>query len=95
MQVRSGQVSSSEKHLWLQPGTRLHMVVQRQDEMQSDGWGNFDGWTHFFEVWTSTDKRTGDSSTWHGTFLRLHPDGRIEQVHRDPHGVETAFDVMD
>lgn len=65
--------------LWLQPGTRLHMIVRRPD---------------CDEIWTSTNSRTGDSKHWFGTFLRLHPDGSIVQVHRDPHGVETELQVM-
>lgn len=79
-------MAEQQKHLWMQPGTRLHMIVH-------DG---ADNWPHStWDIWTATDKRTGDSSTWQGTFLRLHNEGRIEQIHRDPHGVETAFDIMD
>lgn len=73
--------------LWLQPGTRLHMVVRRDAEPSTVD-------EYLWEIWTATDSRTGDSRQWRGTFLRLHPDGSIVQVHRDPHGVETELQVM-
>lgn len=78
------------RHLWLQPGTRLHMVVEQRS---SDEFASYAG-ASTWEVWTSTDSRTGDSKNWHGTFLRLYPDGTIDQVTRDPHGLETSVRVM-
>lgn len=71
--------------LWLQPGTRLHMIVRRKST---------DDQLYIYEIWTATDSRTGDSSLWHGTFVRLYPDGSMVQVNRDPHGVETELQVM-
>ncbi len=79
--------------LWLQPGTRLHMIVRRMQKVHADG-NFYECDAASWEIWTATDSRTGDSSQWHGTFLRLHPDGSIVQVTRDPHGVETELQVM-
>jgi hypothetical protein len=80
--------------LWLQPGTRLHMVVRRLNRTYA--LYNVDACEDAFdyEIWTATDSRTGDSSQWHGTFLLVRCDGVIMQMHRDPHGIETELRVM-
>jgi len=55
---------AGSENIWLQPGTRLHMLVYKQGVWQ---------------VWTATDNRSGDSSQWHGTFMELHADGKCVQ----------------
>ena len=59
-------------NIWLQPGTRLHMIIDRVSH---------------WEVWTATNKRTGDSSTWLGTWLELYPDGAcIQGIRTETYG---------
>ena len=52
------------ENIWMQPGTRVHMLVYKHGVWQ---------------VWTATDNRSGDSQQWHGTFMELHPDGKCVQ----------------
>lgn len=52
-------------------GTRLHIMVHREDH---------------WEIWTASNTRAGDSSTWLGTFFRLYPDGTVYQVTRREEG---------
>lgn len=51
-------------NIWLQPGTRAHMLVYKQDH---------------WEVWVATNSRSGDSSTWLGTYMELYPNGKCIQ----------------
>jgi len=60
---------SSKYNVWLQPGTRAHMLVYRPD-------------THSWQLWTATNTRQGDSSTWYGTYMEVYADGRCEQHYR-------------
>jgi hypothetical protein len=65
-------------HIWLQPGTRLHMIVCREDH---------------YEIWTATSSRIGDSSTWTGTYIQLYNDGCMYNVTRTEAGVEDRFKI--
>lgn len=49
-------------HIWLQPGTRLHMVVVRSDHV---------------ELWTSTNTRIGDSASWLGSYIAVYCNGDV------------------
>lgn len=60
---------SNNDNIWIQPGTRLHMLVYRPQ-------------TATWEVWTSTNSRQGDSAKWLGTYMELHVDGKCEQHYR-------------
>ena len=60
--------TSMKENIWLQPGTRAHMLVYKGDVWQ---------------VWTSTNSRTGDSDLWYGTYMELHPDGKCVQCTRE------------
>jgi hypothetical protein len=51
-------------NIWLQPGTRAHMLVYKGDH---------------WEVWVATNSRSGDSSTWLGTYMELYPNGKCIQ----------------
>ena len=51
-------------NIWLQPGTRLHMLVYREGVWQ---------------VWIATNSRSGDSDEWLGTYMDLHPNGMCVQ----------------
>lgn len=51
-------------NIWLQPGTRCHMLVYREGVWQ---------------VWTATNSRQGDSDLWCGTYMELHPNGMCIQ----------------
>jgi len=57
---------SESNNIWMQLGTRCHMLVHNPQ-------------TNVWEVWTSTNSRSGDSSKWLGTYLELHSDGRCIQ----------------
>ena len=57
----------SKYNVWLQPGTRAHMLVYRPD-------------THSWRVWTSTNSRQGSDRNWHGTYMEMYSDGRCVQV---------------
>ena len=54
----------NEQNIWLQPGTRLHMLVYK------DG---------IWQVWVAANNRSGDSDLWCGTFMELHPNGKCIQ----------------
>jgi len=60
---------SDNNNVWIQPGTRLHMLVYRPH-------------TRTWEVWVATDSRQGDSAKWLGTYMELHADGRCDQHYR-------------
>src|SRR6187551_1383222 len=60
-------MSDNQANIWLQPGTRVHMLVYKQGAWQ---------------VWTATDKRSGDSDLWCGTYMELHPNGMAIQCTR-------------
>lgn len=60
-------VTNNARNIWLQPGTRVHMVVDRVSH---------------WEVWTATDKRTGDSAAWLGTYFELYWTGEVIQCIR-------------
>ena len=64
----------SKNNVWLQPGTRAHMLVYRPD-------------TRSWQLWTATDKRSGNSDTWYGTYLEVFDDGRCIQHNRHPSDV--------
>ena len=53
-------MGSVPKPIFVPPGTRLHMIVRRDDH---------------WEVWTATDKRDNDSRNWRGTYIALHDNG--------------------
>jgi len=72
---------SESNNIWVQLGTRLHMLVYNVQHKQ-------------WEVWTSTNNRSGDSSKWLGTYLLLHADGKCEQHHRSETEV-TSFVVRE
>ena len=57
-------MNDNSQNIWLQPGTRLHMLVYREGVWQ---------------VWTATNSRSGDSDLWCGTFMELHPNGKCIQ----------------
>ena len=61
-------------NIWLQPGTRAHMLVYKE--------------THW-EVWVATNCRSGDSSTWFGTYMELYPNGKCIQ------SIRTEVEVRD
>ena len=56
----------SDDNVWLQPGTRAHMLVYRPI-------------TRSWQVWTATNKRSGNSDTWLGTYMEMHPTGQCTQ----------------
>lgn len=60
-------MNESINNVWLQPGTRAHMLVYRPD-------------TRSWQLWTATNSRTGSSRNWNGTFMEMYPDGRCIQV---------------
>jgi hypothetical protein len=60
---------SAKNNIWLQPGTRAHMLVYRPH-------------TNTWQVWTSTNSRSGDSDTWLGTYMELYADGSCIQHYR-------------
>jgi hypothetical protein len=55
---------ADRENIWLQPGTRAHMLVYKSGVWQ---------------VWTATTRRDGDSDMWLGTFMELHPNGMCVQ----------------
>lgn len=57
----------NKNNVWIQPGTRLHMLVYKHGVWQ---------------VWVATNDRSGDSDKWLGTFMELHPDGTCVQEYR-------------
>lgn len=57
----------SANNIWLQPGTRAHMLVYRGDH---------------WEVWTATNSRSGGSAAWLGTYMKLYADGKCIQCIR-------------
>lgn len=57
-------MSSEKQNIWLQPGTRAHMLVYKGDHWQ---------------VWTATNSRSGRSEGWLGTYMKLYPDGKCVQ----------------
>jgi hypothetical protein len=59
----------SKNNIWLQPGTRAHMLVYQPI-------------TGSWRVWTSTNSRSGSDREWCGTYMEMHPDGRCIQVTR-------------
>jgi hypothetical protein len=59
-------MSDGDNNVWLQPGTRAHMLVYRP-------------MSHSWQVWTATDKRSGNSDTWLGTFMEVFPTGQCTQ----------------
>ena len=56
-------------NVWLQPGTRAHMLVYRPH-------------TNTWQVWFATNNRSNDSDTWLGTYMEVYPCGRCEQHYR-------------
>jgi len=56
-----------QENIWLQPGTRAHMLVYKSGKWQ---------------LWTSTNSRQGDSDLWLGTYMELHPNGKCIQCIR-------------
>lgn len=60
---------NNNDNVWIQLGTRLHMLVYRAK-------------TATWEVWTATNSRSGDSAKWLGTYMELHADGKCEQHYR-------------
>jgi len=56
-------------NVWLQPGTRAHMLVYRPI-------------TNTWQLWTATNKRSGNSDTWFGTYMELYADGTCIQHYR-------------
>lgn len=54
-------------NIWIQPGTRLHMLVYKEGKWQ---------------IWVATNSRSGNSDTWLGSFMELHSDGRCLQHYR-------------
>jgi len=58
---------ADRENIWLQPGTRVHMLVYKDGKWQ---------------VWTSTNTRSGDSDLWCGTYMELHPNGMCIQCTR-------------
>lgn len=56
----------TDTSIWVQLGTRLHMVVYRPTR-------------HVWQIWTSTNRRQGDSSTWLGTYIELYRCGKATQ----------------
>ena len=58
---------SSRNNVWIQPGTRLHMLVYKEGKWQ---------------VWVATNSRSGDSDNWLGTYMELSVDGTCEQHYR-------------
>jgi hypothetical protein len=59
----------SMNNIWLQPGTRAHMLVYRP-------------LTNTWQVWTSTNCRSGNSDSWLGTYMELYADGMCVQHYR-------------
>jgi hypothetical protein len=57
-----------DPHIWLQPGTRLHMLVVRSDHV---------------EVWTATNSRIGDSANWFGSYIAVYHNGDVISVTRN------------
>jgi hypothetical protein len=61
--------NNNDNNIWLQPGTRAHMLVYKPE-------------TNSWQVWTSTNTRSGDSSKWLGTYMELFSDGMCLQHYR-------------
>lgn len=71
-------------NVWLQPGTRAHMVVYRPEARS-------------WQVWVATNSRSGDSANWLGTYLECYPDGCVIQVTKTETDVRaiTVRDAME
>ena len=65
---RCTEYSDMHENIWMQPGTRCHMLVYKRGVWQ---------------VWTATSSRSGDSDKWCGTYMELHPDGKCVQRTRE------------
>jgi len=61
--------SPSLYNVWLQPGTRAHMLVYRPK-------------LYSWQVWTATNTRSGWSDTWLGSYMELTPNGECVQHYR-------------
>jgi len=59
----------SLNNVWIQPGTRLHMLTYQPH-------------TRSWQVWIATNSRSGNSDQWLGTYLEVFADGRCEQQYR-------------
>jgi hypothetical protein len=66
--------------IYIQLGTRLFALVYK-----SEG--------EYWEVWTSANRRDGDSNQWHGTYTEIRKDGSAETIHRLPNMEEKRYKV--
>ena len=58
--------NENQHNIWIQPGTRLHMLVYRP-------------YRETWQVWTATDSRQGSSMQWKGTYMELFTNGKCMQ----------------
>ena len=65
-------------NVWLQPGTRAHMLVYQPN-------------TKSWQLWVATDSRSGNSDNWLGTYLECYPDGCVVQVYKSETDLRTII----
>lgn len=59
-------INHAINNIWLQLGTRAHMLVYRP-------------LTNSWQIWTATNTRTGNSDLWLGTYMEVFPNGQCIQ----------------
>lgn len=74
-------------------GTRLHMIVRRLSREYALCNATVAEDAYDYEIWTATNTRAGDSSTWLGTYIRVQPDGKVFQCTRTA-DAESEYQIM-